>query len=69
MKGEKSMKINEGETYSAFVKRVRTAAKLTQAEFGMRLGFTYQTISNWERGANVPLWSQKIVDEFARKIK
>jgi transcriptional regulator with XRE-family HTH domain len=63
------MKINKGETYSAFVKRVRTAAKLTQAEFGMRLGFTYQTISNWERGANVPLWSQKIVDEFAKTVE
>jgi DNA-binding transcriptional regulator YiaG len=48
---------------------VRTAAKLTQAEFGMRLGFTYQTISNWERGANVPLWSQKIVDEFAKTVE
>ena len=63
------MKIKRNETYGAFVKRVRTAAKLTQAEFGMRLGFTYQTISNWERGANVPLWSQKIVDEFAKKLK
>jgi transcriptional regulator with XRE-family HTH domain len=63
------MTINEGETYGAFVKRVRTAAQLTQAEFGMRLGFTNQTISNWERGANVPTWSQKIVDEFAKTIK
>lgn len=63
------MKINKGETYGQFVKRIRQTAKLTQAEFGLRLGFTYQTISNWERGANVPLWSQKIVDEFARKIK
>lgn len=63
------MKINKGETYGAFVKRVRTAAKLTQAEFGMRLGFNAQTISNWERGANVPLWSQKIVDEFAKSIR
>jgi transcriptional regulator with XRE-family HTH domain len=63
------MKINKDETYGEFVKRVRTAAKLTQAEFGLRLGFTYQTISNWERGANVPLWSQKIVDEYAKTIK
>jgi transcriptional regulator with XRE-family HTH domain len=63
------MKINKGETYGAFVRRVRTASKLTQAEFGLRLGFTYQTISNWERGSNVPLWSQKIVDEFAKTIK
>ncbi len=63
------MKINKGENYGAFVKRLRTAAKLTQAEFGLRLGFSPQTISNWERGANVPLWSQKILDEFANKIK
>lgn len=63
------MKINKGETYGEFVKRVRTAAKLTQEEFGMRLGFSPQTISNWESGANVPLWSQKIVDEFAKTIK
>lgn len=63
------MTINTGETYGEFVKRVRTAAQLTQAEFGMRLGFTNQTISNWERGANAPLWSQKIVDEFAKKLK
>jgi transcriptional regulator with XRE-family HTH domain len=41
------MKINKGETYGAFVRRVRTAAKLTQEDFGNRLFFTYQTISNW----------------------
>ena len=63
------MKIKRNETYGQFVKRIRQTAKLTQAEFGLRLGFTYQTISNWERGANVPLWSQKIVDEFAKKLK
>lgn len=63
------MKINKGETYGEFVRRVRRAAKLTQAEFAHRIGYTSVTISNWERGANIPLHSQKIVDEFAKTIK
>lgn len=64
------MKIKRNETYGSFVKRVRLGAKLTQTEFAHRLGFSYQTISNWERGVTqVPLHSQRVVDEFARKIK
>lgn len=63
------MKINKGETYGSFVKRVRQTAKLTQTEFAHRIGFTSRTISAWEGGANVPLYSQKIVDDFARKVK
>ena len=63
------MKIKKGESYGAFVKRVRTAAKLTQAEFGRKIGYTDRTVWAWENGANVPLYSQRAVDEFAKTIK
>lgn len=63
------MKIKKGESYGAFVKRVRTTAKLTQAEFAERLGYSDRTVWNWENGANVPLYSQRVVDEFAKTIK
>ena len=63
------MKIKKGETYAEFIKRVRNATKLTQVEFGKRLGYSSVTISKWERGANVPLYSQRVVDEFANTLK
>lgn len=63
------MKIKKGETYAEFIKRVRNATKLTQVEFGKRLGYSSVTISKWERGASVPLYSQRIVDEFAKSVK
>ena len=64
------MKIKRNETYGEFVKRIRQTAKLTQEDLALRLGFTYQTISNWERGkVQPPLYSQKIIDEFAKKLK
>lgn len=34
------------------IKEARLAAKLTQAQIAQRLGVTYQTISNYERGIN-----------------
>ena len=63
------MKIKKGESYGAFVKRVRTTAKLTQAEFAERIGYSDRTIWAWENGVNVPLYSQRVVDEFAKTIK
>lgn len=34
--------------------KYRTLRKMTQAELADRLGYTYQTISNWERGVSAP---------------
>lgn len=63
------MKIKKGETYPAFVKRVRMAAKLTQEEFAARLGYHTSTVSAWERGRNVPVFTQRVIDDFAKTIK
>lgn len=64
------MKIKKSETYAEFIRRVRLTAKLTQSEFALRLGFNPSTISRWENGRSpVPHFSQRVIDEFARKIK
>lgn len=39
------MKIKKGETYAEFIKRLRNATKLTQVEFGKRLGYSSDDIS------------------------
>lgn len=63
------MKIKKGETYPEFVKRVRIAAKLTQVEMALRMGISPSTLSRWENGINVPHFSQRRIDEFAKTIK
>jgi DNA-binding transcriptional regulator YiaG len=64
------MKIKRNETYGLFIKRIRQTAKLRQVDLALRLGFTSQTISNWERGrVQPPPYSQKLIDEFAKTIK
>jgi transcriptional regulator with XRE-family HTH domain len=63
------MKINKGETYGSFVKRVRLGAKLTQMEMALRIGVNPTTISRWENGAKIPHYSQRRIDEFAKTIK
>ena len=63
------MKINRGESYGEFIKRIRDRAKLTQAEFAHRLGYTAVSVCKWERGANLSFQAKRNIDEFARKVK
>lgn len=63
------MKIKNGETYAEFVKRVRLGAKLTQVEMALRMGLNPTTLSRWENGAEIPHYSQRRIDEFAKTIK
>ena len=63
------MKINKGETYNDFIKRVRLASKLTQTEFALKLGYASATISRWENGKKVPYFTQRVIDDFASKIR
>lgn len=63
------MKINKGETYGAFLKRVRLKAKLTQTELALRLGYHPATICAWENGRNIPPFTQRVIDKFALNLK
>ena len=37
-----------------FIKEVRTKDKLSQEKFGEKYGVTYQAVSKWENGKNIP---------------
>ncbi len=37
-----------------FIKKIRKKNNLTQAQFAQRLGVTYQAVSKWENGKNIP---------------
>lgn len=37
-----------------FIKKLRKQNNLTQAEFGEKYGVTYQAVSKWENGKNIP---------------
>ena len=64
------MKINKGETYGAFVKRVRQTTKLTQRDFALRIGYSVSSLCAWENHRRpVPLFTQRVIDEFAKTIK
>ena len=49
-----------------FIKSIRLEKKLTQKELADILGVTYQAVSKWENGKNIPDLSiiKKICDEF-----
>ena len=42
------------EKISAFIKKVRAKDKLSQEKFGEKYGVTYQAVSKWENGKNIP---------------
>ena len=42
------------EKVGSFIKKLRTVNNLTQAEFADKLGVTYQAVSKWENGKNLP---------------
>jgi len=42
------------EKIGQFIKKIREENKLTQKELADKLGVTYQAVSKWENGKNVP---------------
>ena len=42
------------EKVGSFIKQLRKDNNLTQNEFANKLGVTYQAVSKWENGKNVP---------------
>ena len=42
------------ERIGQFIKKIRQDNKLTQKELADKLGVTYQAVSKWENGKNVP---------------
>ena len=49
-----------------FIKKLRKENHLTQAEFAEKYGITYQAVSNWEHGKNLPdiALLKQIADDF-----
>ena len=44
----------EQEKVGKFIKHIRIKNKLTQKEFADKFGVTYQAVSKWENGKNLP---------------
>ena len=44
----------EQEKIGKFIKKIRTDNGLTQKDFADKLGVTYQAVSKWENGKNIP---------------
>lgn len=42
------------EKVGKFIKEIRTKNNLTQGDFAKKYGVTYQAVSNWENGKNLP---------------
>lgn len=42
------------EKVAEFIKKIRKENHLTQAEFALKYGVTYQAVSKWENGKNIP---------------
>lgn len=55
---------------AAFIKEVRTKSNLTQEKFADKYGVTYQAVSKWENGKNIPDISilKKICDDYDTNI-
>lgn len=55
---------------SEFIKEVRTKNNLTQEKFADKYGVTYQAVSKWENGKNIPDISilKKICDDYGTNI-
>ena len=47
------MKMNSNKVGN-FIKKIRKDNNLTQSEFGKKYGVTYQAVSKWENGINLP---------------
>ena len=44
----------EQENIQKFIKKLRKEKNLTQKQLADMLGVTYQAVSKWERGLNIP---------------
>ena len=42
------------EKVGRFIKEIRVKNNLTQKEFSEKLGVTFQAVSKWENGKNIP---------------
>ena len=53
------------------IKEIRKKNNLTQAEFAERYGVTYQAVSKWENGKNIPdiMLLKKISEDFDTPIE
>lgn len=49
------------------IKKLRTAAELTQAEFAEVFGVTQATVSKWERGMQPGGAAEKLLDIFRQQ--
>ena len=53
------------EAIGKFIKELRTSNNMTQKEFADKLGVTYQAVSKWELGKNIPdIETLKIISEM-----
>lgn len=54
------------EKISAFIKKIRTENNLTQLAFAKKYGVSYQAVSKWENGKNIPDISilKQICDDY-----
>lgn len=51
------------------IKKIREALGLNQAEFGEKLGVSYQTVSNWETGiVKIPKTKVVLIEKLAENI-
>ena len=59
------------EKFSNLIKKIRKDNNLTQKEFADKYNVTYQAVSKWENGKNMPdsLLIKKICDDFNLKIE
>ena len=55
------------EKIGQFIKKIREENKLTQKELADKLGVTYQAVSKWENGKNVPDIS--IIKEMSKMFR
>ena len=60
----------EQEKIGNFIKKIRLENNLTQKDLADRLGVTYQAVSKWENGKNIPDLSiiKQLCDEFNMDI-
>ena len=61
----------EQENFGKLIKDIRKKHNLTQQEFANKYGVTYQAVSKWENGKNLPdtLLMKQISDDFSIKLE
>ena len=61
----------DSEKISAIIKKIRKDNNMTQQEFASKFGVTYQAVSKWENGKNIPDISilKEICSEYNVKLE